>query len=394
MIELASFDQCTGCGACAYVCPKSCIEMINNAYGVIYPVIDKDRCIECGKCMRSCPAISPLQQYTHKQSYAAWNKNEEDRSNSASGGIATAIYNYALDNGWYIVGASMDENFVVSLQVTNKNESLGQFQNSKYVFSNPYSSYREIEVLLKKGYTIVIVALPCQIAAYKKIFIEYDNVYYIDLICHGVIPSMYLQKYIEKVENNNKVKARKMYFRDPAYCTDTYTFTLYNQEGHCFYKKKVIEDSLYQKAYHDSIAYRENCYHCFYANPKRISDITLGDYYGLGEKSYFDFSKKKVSCLLVNTEKGEKLLEKLIEVNLIMAIKRPFLEPIDGNRMLKTPCVKSRKRRYFEYYIVKFNGDFNLAMSAVIERYSKWEKIQNFILYLKRMIKQKIGWKK
>lgn len=27
MIELASFDKCTACGACAYVCPKSCIKM-------------------------------------------------------------------------------------------------------------------------------------------------------------------------------------------------------------------------------------------------------------------------------------------------------------------------------------------------------------------------------
>ena len=31
------------------------------------------------------------------------NKDEEERKNAASGGIATAIYKYALENGWYIV---------------------------------------------------------------------------------------------------------------------------------------------------------------------------------------------------------------------------------------------------------------------------------------------------
>ena len=172
MIELASFDKCTACGACAYVCPKSCIKMTKNTYGTIYPVINEDVCIECGKCMKFCPIISPLESNFHNQSYAAWNKDEEERKNAASGGIATAIYKYALENGWYIVGALMNTDFLVSLKVTNDKQYLTQFRNSKYVFSEPYFSYKEIEELLRKGHTVVIIALPCQIAAYRKIYLS------------------------------------------------------------------------------------------------------------------------------------------------------------------------------------------------------------------------------
>lgn len=94
--------------------------------------------------------------------------------------------------------------------------------------------------------------------------------------------------------------------------------------------------------------------------------------------------------MLVNTSRGKDLLGKLIESNMIKAIERPREEPINGNRMLRQPCLKSRKRKYFEYYIVKFNGDFNSAISAVIKRYSKWKKMNEFILCLKRSIKQRL----
>ena len=390
MIELASFDKCTACGACAYVCPKSCIKMTKNTYGTIYPVINEDVCIECGRCMKVCPIISPLESNFHNQSYAAWNKDEEERKNAASGGIATAIYKYALENGWYIVGALMNTDFLVSLKVTNDKQYLTQFRNSKYVFSEPYFSYKEIEELLRKGHTVVIIALPCQIAAYRKIYNKFKNVYYIDLICHGVISASFLQQHVYNIELKGREKIQKIYFRDPLYNTDTFTFTLYNESGKCVYSKNVLENDFYQEAYHDGIAYRENCYHCNFASTKRISDITLGDYYGLGKETPFNFSHKKVSCLLVNTSRGKDLLGKLIESNMIKAIERPREEPINGNRMLRQPCLKSRKRKYFEYYIVKFNGDFNSAISAVIKRYSKWKKMNEFILCLKRSIKQRL----
>jgi formate hydrogenlyase subunit 6/NADH:ubiquinone oxidoreductase subunit I len=51
-------DECTGCGACAQVCPPKCIEVIDDldaspAKRVL--VQHLDACIVCGQCERYCP---------------------------------------------------------------------------------------------------------------------------------------------------------------------------------------------------------------------------------------------------------------------------------------------------------------------------------------------------
>ncbi len=386
-IKLAPRNICTACGACAYVCSKSCIKMAKDPCGALYPVIDNGSCIGCKRCVKACPVLSPVNKNTHLQTFASWNLTKEDRKKAASGGIATALYKLALKEGWYVVGASMNKDFLVSLQVTNEEKDLVDFRNSKYVFSEPYYTYGRIKQVLDNKGTVLIVALPCQIAAFKKVFAQYENLYYIDLICHGIISSCFFQQHINNPKINKGENINKVFFRDPKYHTYTFTFTLYNENEKCVYMEEGVGKDLYQNAYHDAIAYRENCYHCQFASENRVSDLTLGDYYGLGVEVKFNFPKQKVSCVLVNSSKGKKLLDNLILSKMIEAIERPNQEVVAGNRMLCKPCVKSRKRKYFEHYISRSNGDFNIAMSAVMRRYYKWELLNNFILCVKRFLR-------
>ena len=44
-INIVPKDKCTGCGACAYICPNQCIKMEEDSLGVIYPAIDKGLCV-------------------------------------------------------------------------------------------------------------------------------------------------------------------------------------------------------------------------------------------------------------------------------------------------------------------------------------------------------------
>jgi len=43
-------EECIGCGACAGVCPVSCISEADGKY-----VIDESVCIDCGACAGVCP---------------------------------------------------------------------------------------------------------------------------------------------------------------------------------------------------------------------------------------------------------------------------------------------------------------------------------------------------
>ena len=51
-------DECTGCGACAQVCPPKCIDMVDELESTPPKrllVQHLDACILCGQCERYCP---------------------------------------------------------------------------------------------------------------------------------------------------------------------------------------------------------------------------------------------------------------------------------------------------------------------------------------------------
>ena len=96
---------------------------------------------------------------------------------------------------------------------------------------------------------------------------------------------------IQSLEKMIGEKANRMSFRSPEKGTENYFFTLYNNRDEIIYAKRSIDGDSYNIGFHRAISYRENCYHCRFACPERVSDITLGDYHGLG-KAMFLFREK------------------------------------------------------------------------------------------------------
>lgn len=386
-MKLADIKACTGCGACAYVCPKKCISFKDdNTYHIGYPVIDENKCINCGKCQKICPALNPLETFSPLRAYAAWSSDPEERRTSASGGVASEIYKYAIKNGWSIVGAAFDKSFQVCLKVSDKLSSTKDFKNSKYVFSSTSGLFQELNLRLKSGSKIAVIALPCQIAAIKEIFYRYlDNLLLVDLVCHGVAPASYLVQHIRNIEKKKGGKAISVFFRDPAYSTDTFTFSLYNVQNHCFYAKRTANRDSYQVGYHRMISYRENCYYCQFAKQNRISDITISDYKGLGKYAPSNISdNRQVSCILVNTVKGSDFIDRLIKDGNIVSEERPVKEPIDGDAQLRHPSQKSLARKIFERRMELCGGNFEQAMFPVVYIVS----FQRFICRINNILKR------
>ncbi len=40
--------ECTGCSACADICPKTAIKMKPDEQGFCYPNVDENLCVNCG----------------------------------------------------------------------------------------------------------------------------------------------------------------------------------------------------------------------------------------------------------------------------------------------------------------------------------------------------------
>lgn len=381
MIKLVEKDRCTGCGACAFVCSKKCISMLEDERHILLPRINHTNCVECGKCVNTCPILTPVDYREPQEAFAAWSSNEEERRTSASGGIAAEIYNKALSDGYSIAGAVQNKDFSVSIMLSNNADDIQTFKNSKYVFSSAVALYAQLQETIKRGERCLVICLPCQVAAIRKIFRDNPNIILMDVVCHGTTPVPYLQQHIAMLEKQCNEVAKRMSFRDPYTYTYTYTFTftLYNSDNQLFYAKRTKDGDTYQFGYHRTVNYRENCYHCPFAQSKRISDVTLSDYKGLGKMAPCSYNELKVSSVLVNTDRGKKFIDSLINDNKIVAEKRPTMEPINGDGQLRHPSIKNKYRRLFENNIARHNGDYEKSISPVLKVYNRDELIKKII---------------
>lgn len=373
MIKLADKESCTACGACAFVCAKNSITMIEDEHGSVYPSLDSTNCVECGRCQKTCPILSPLDVNTPQIAYSAWSSDEKERETSASGGIAAEIYKKAVSEGCDIAGAVQQDDFRVVMQLSSDEKAIMKFKNSKYVFSEAWHVYQEIKQSLKADKNVVFIGLPCQVAALRKIFRENEKILFVEVVCHGTAPFSYLKQHIEHIEHTKNEKAIRMSFRDPDTYTYTFTFTLYNKDGKRFYAEVPRKTDTYQYAYHSTISYRENCYHCHFAREQRIADITLSDYKGLGRMAPCSYGETNVPCILVNTEKGKKFIKEMIQEKRIYADERPVREPIEGDPQLRQPSLKGAARMDFER-LIKVN-DFETTMQIVMKRDKRRKKI-------------------
>ena len=86
----------------------------------------------------------------------------------------------------------------------------------------------------------------------------------------------------------------------------------------------------YMKAFMSADFFRESCYSCPFANERRCGDITLADFWGI-EKYHKINSKNGVSAILVNTSKGESLLEELKSKIQIIETKTEYIKAENDN---------------------------------------------------------------
>jgi len=366
---ICNHDKCTGCAACKDVCPKQCITMQPDDLDALHPVVDESICINCGLCEKTCPNNRELSYKLPHKVLAAWSNDNEVRRTSASGGIACELYHYWIKNGGVATGVVFDRDEGCHFILLENESDIKAVQNSKYTFSDTAGIYKVVKQKLQAGISVLFIGVPCQVAGlYGFLKKEYDNLTTVDIICHGMPPATYLEQHIKSIEDKKKEYTHQLFFRDPKYYTYTFTFTLKNIKGKEFYNKKVLTRDNYQLGYHRALIYRENCYSCNYARKERISDLTIGDFSGLGRFAPFEYDKHNVSCILENTDKGSALLKKLNGA--LSMFERPACEAFEVEKQLKSPSVKHSRRSIFEK-VYRKTRNYELASNIALKEEKK-----------------------
>ncbi|MBQ8033432.1 MAG: Coenzyme F420 hydrogenase/dehydrogenase, beta subunit C-terminal domain, partial [Elusimicrobiaceae bacterium] len=108
---------------------------------------------------------------------------------------------------------------------------------------------------------------------------------------------------------------------------------------------------VYMTLFLNGVTYRPSCYQCTYAQSKRLGDITIGDFWGLGRKTTFEGgdTTKGCSVIIVNTNKGKTLLTACSDK--FTLFKREYAEAVAGNGQLRAPYPYTRyAKRFNELY--------------------------------------------
>ena len=155
-------------------------------------------------------------------------------------------------------------------------------QSSKYVQSNPQNIFQITKTYLDDGRTVLYSGTACQIAG-LKIFLrkDYENLYTIDVLCHGVPSPMILQKYLDyRREKANDNKISSVSFRDKSTGWKSYNTKI--EFEHSTYLDKQVNDP-YMKLFLGEAILRPSCHDCKFKDMNRDSDITLGDAWGINK---------------------------------------------------------------------------------------------------------------
>lgn len=343
MINILKKENCCGCTACSAICPHNAIAMVRDALGFVYPKVDMLKCVDCGLCDKVCAFhtnYNNIYGICQPTAYAVRHKDVKELFASQSGAAFVALSDYILEKGGVVYGAGYAEFFrVIHKRVTTKKER-DELRGSKYVQSDMSGIFAQVNKDLIDGLIVLFSGTPCQTAALIS-FIDKkfrDSLILVDIICHGVSGPYVWRDYLNYLEVKEKKKLIKVNFRDKnlgGWRGGVESFTFANGETRT-----------YSFRFYTSIVVRQSCNVCFFANLQRVSDLTIGDYWGVEKSVAAHMGNDDIGCslLLVNTKRGEYLFSEID--NRIDWIKVPLAECMQPQ--LQYPLSINPKRLAFE----------------------------------------------
>jgi Coenzyme F420-reducing hydrogenase, beta subunit len=313
-ISILEKSECCGCTACFSSCPTKAISMKPDYEGFIYPQIDQKECIDCGICLKVCKDVS---YYKEKQKiYACWDKEDNNRSISSSGGIFSALANLILDNGGYVCAVGYSEDCKECLhKIISSKEQLDDLRRAKFVQSKKYDIFTQIKDLLKTEKQVLFCGTPCEVGGLRQFLRkDYGNLLTCDLICGCVSSPEVYKTYIDFLNEKYHSEAISVNFKDKRKGWRGKAIAVKFRNGEEYYNSILDDD--YCVSFHSRYNIRPSCFNCKYRNLQRVSDITLGDFWGI-EKYVPEYDDNKgTSFVLANTKKGDSFVNKMTNMNI------------------------------------------------------------------------------
>lgn len=380
---MISFDfekECYSCAACINVCSQNAISFDND----LYPVINKEKCINCGMCDKVCVRENE-EPYKNELVYDTWgslckNRDLEQRKQGSSGGIFILLANKVLSGGGYVCGCIYDDSFMPRHVVSNEKDTVLKMMGSKYVMSNIGHCIREMQDLLKNGYTVLFSGVPCQTAAVYQCLKIYSKLILVSVVCHGSISRKTWKSFLEEKKQTGIIKDITM--RDKSHGWLNYGLKISYKDGteKITYRK---EDGYFLKCFTSGLFERDRCLTCKYKGDKIFADILLGDGWGVDIICPELADEYGVSSVICLSDRGKRLFDSILNAVIYKAVNTRLL--IEYNQRIISPAPENIRRKKF-YKEITNNPS---KIDSICENFSKETMIRRLTRRLIKLARKK-----
>lgn len=380
MIEITDKSLCCGCSACQSVCPHDAISMEPDGLGFVYPIVDQDKCVRCGLCLEVCDFSKKHIGFQDEGFIlpvsAVRNPDEEVLKSSQSGGVFSILSDLMLSGGGVVYGAVMDDDYSVCHIRATDSEDRDRMRGSKYVQSRLDGIFRDIKKDLESGLKVLFSGTPCQCAGLDSFLPEKlrENLLIVDFICHGVPSPAVWKDYVGYMGRKGRIVRAS--FRDKeAGGWKKHVESFLYEDG-----RKICAET-FRVLFYKNIMLRHSCSSCPYHIQNRHSDITIGDFWGIGEFASDMDDEKGTSMLICHTDRGRDLVSRASLFSKDISLTAGFMKRKNPNLLRPTVMYKEREQFEVAYirhgfrYIARRWGDLGW-------RYKAWK----FKVFVKRLI--------
>lgn len=303
--------KCAGCTACMGICPVGAISMREGQDGFLYPYVDNQKCINCGKCISVCPMNGTVKSSEAPEVYALISRDLKKRMHSSSGGGGYVLAKKFLEQGSVYAAVYTDNWDVIHTKIENKKQLWGMM-GSKYVQSDLGNAFKLISQEIVDKRKVLFIGTPCQVAGLKSLVGDNDNLMTIDVVCHGVPTKKIWREYLDSLKAqygseitsiNQRAKNLKGWHN--------YNTRICFANGAKY--ERIKDKDAYMCLFLNDYILRDSCFECKYRRLDRVSDITLGDFWGIESIKSSLNDDMGTSLVLVNTNKGKALFDSIKE---------------------------------------------------------------------------------